>query len=117
MNDEAKLFVIPACTWAAKPVSVEPEIQLARWAVYEIPGQGRFLSGYNVGGHHGRASTAITAWDGTTRTGITSSGRRYRLVGEPGFDGDAKYVWRVFSRGDAYVEVTEKYLLEPTQDE
>lgn len=86
------------------------EIELALWRVFEIPGEGRFFAGYNLGSQRGRTSSAILSWDATERLGVTSSGRRYRLVGKPGSDGVAEYVWRNVSRGAEFIDVTDQYV-------
>ncbi len=44
-----------------------------------------------------------------TRRGVTKSGRVYKLIGEPGFDADADYVWMLWQpiQGcSGYQEVT-----------
>jgi len=54
--------------------------------------------GYVVDNHEGRVSTAIVSLDLAARTGVTSSGRLYELIGKPGHDSDADYVWGRWAR-------------------
>lgn len=59
--------------------------------------------GYAVDNHEGRVSTAIESLDLAARTGVTSSGRLYELIGEPGRDPDADYVWAMWARANGVI--------------
>jgi hypothetical protein len=48
----------------------------------------------------GRVSKAIESLDLVARTGVTRSGRLYELIGEPGSDPDADYVWAMWARAN-----------------
>lgn len=76
--------------WNVAPIDVEPEIQLYDWQVYEVDGLRQ-----NVGARSssGRVSSAIVTFDKETMRGVTKSGRVYELVGLPGMNMDAEYVW------------------------
>lgn len=96
--------------WEGLAMNDESEIELALWRVFEIPDEGRFFAGYNLGSQRGRTSSPIMSWDAELRLGITSSGRHYRLVGEPDVDGGAELVWRTVSRGAEFIDVTDQYV-------
>lgn len=109
-NDVLKTMLVEGGIWTTPPPSIEPEIMLLCWSVFELPSGSRHFVGYNAPHHEGRVSTAILAWNAERRQGITRSGRRYRLVGSPGQDADGLYVWSHLSKGSAYVDVTSEYM-------
>jgi hypothetical protein len=84
--------------WRTAPVSDEPEIALVRWSVLETDDGQRHLVGARQDGLGGRVSSAVVELNVVARTGVTRSGRRYSLVGAPGFDLDADYVWNAWRR-------------------
>lgn len=52
------------------------------------------FNGYTFGWHgEGRVCSPVMEFDKNTMRGMTRSGRIYELVGEPGFNRDAEYVW------------------------
>lgn len=94
---------------AAPSVSDEPEAKAYSWTIYRIDtidGKGTedhlvcSLTPRSIGGK-GRVTSAIQSFNKDTKTITTRSGRQYELVGEPGFDGDADYVWGVWKRRNA----------------
>lgn len=87
--------------WKPTSVEVEPVTSLVRWQVIEVDGKGRHFVGHAIGHFGGRASSAIQEFDPTTRQGRTRSGRVYKLIGPPGIDGDAQYVWAQWCRINA----------------
>ena len=82
--------------WKTRPIDEQPEMQLARWSVWEV-GSGSSATchfvGYNLIDHEGRASSAIVDFDSVALRGRTKSGRIYELIGPPGHDGDGDYVF------------------------
>lgn len=81
-----------------KPVSVteEPHTKVTSWQVMLVPANGEYKeSRHIVGwtGYEGRVSSAIKDWDPNTKIATTNSGRKYELVGHPGLNRDAMYVW------------------------
>ncbi|SDC62618.1 hypothetical protein SAMN05216345_10355 [Cupriavidus sp. YR651] len=103
--------------WNVDSVDAEPEIELRHWSVYETERGERHFVGQAADSATGRVSSAIQKFDRTSRVGVTRSGRRYVLQGEPGFDPDAMHVWNVWSMVNAVIEaknVTAEYL---AQDE
>jgi ATP-dependent Lon protease len=85
--------------YSVAPVHEEPEEAMMRWSVREarfsnVNDQSRHLVGYIARKGKGRVSSAIQSFDRDHRRITTSSGRVYQLVGPPGFDPDAEYIWR-----------------------
>ena len=79
--------------WNVAPVTEDPEIFLVSWKVMETKEGTRHFVGYNVSGREGRVSSAIETFDKEHMTGITSSGRVYKLKGPSISNSDADYVW------------------------
>lgn len=81
------------------PVEDRPEVSLGYWQVFEVPLRGpdrpwtRHLAGWSYEDRQGQVSSAVKVFDPSTKTFITSSGRRYRLMGSSGLHDDAAYVW------------------------
>ncbi|MGU7783266.1 hypothetical protein [Burkholderia sp. PU8-34] len=73
----------------------QSEIMLASWSIRETQDGTRYFVGFSLERQDGRVSTSIVSLDPSTRIGVTSSGRHYRLVGRAGFDSDAEYVWNL----------------------
>ena len=89
--------------WEASSVEETPSVVLSRWRIFEVVTPyydlpTRHFVGYNETEHEGRASSAIQEFDRTTMQGVTRSGRVYQLIGEPGMDRDALYVWSRWSQ-------------------
>jgi hypothetical protein len=86
--------------WAPPAIESQPSVRLVRWQIFELPDGSRHFCGYHAGPsvHEGRVSSAIERFSPDTMTGITRSGRSYRLEGPPGEDEDAEYVKRAWLR-------------------
>lgn len=82
----------------SESISQRPDISLIIWQVIEIGAGTRHFIGYDVDASEGRVSTGILRYDTRTRTGVTASGRVYALLGSPGHDKDAHYVWGIWKR-------------------
>ncbi|MGY3581980.1 hypothetical protein ACVIGB_001097 [Bradyrhizobium sp. USDA 4341] len=98
------------------PVNVEPETVLTRYRVFELPAGTRHFCGYVDSAFEGRVSSGILSWDPDTMIGITRSGRRYRLEGDPGMHPDALYVWgrwKDLNSVSDYKDVTAEYAPAP----
>jgi hypothetical protein len=90
--------IVSGGIWKTKPVPLQPRLRLASWRIMRTErGEIHFI-GCAVDNHEGRISTAIESLDLAARTGVTSSGRLYELIGEPGSDPDADYVWAMWAR-------------------
>lgn len=77
---------------SAPPVDDQPFVEITQWTVFQFPDGDRHLVGYIGKISEGRVSSKIMSRNDRVLT--TRSGRKYRLVGEPGYDDDANYVWR-----------------------
>ena len=73
------------------PTDGPDTVRLSAWSIRELPNGERRFCGNS--GYEGRVSTPIADFDPATRTGLTTSGRHYVLIGRCGFDRDAEYVW------------------------
>ena len=79
--------------YIGRDVETNPEILLERWSIREVHSGERYFVGFDTVECDGRVSTPIVSFDARARLGLTSSGRRYRLLGRAGFDKDGEYVW------------------------
>lgn len=84
--------------WPIASISVNPEISLSEWRVFEVKlpnfaGRTRHFVGYSLGDRAGQVSSPIRQFDPNTMQGITESGRVYKLIGQPGWDVDAEHTW------------------------
>ncbi len=72
-------------------------VSLHQWRVMEIVtrngDRSRHMWGHDIDNNQGRASTAIMAFDPTTMTATTRSGRNYVLAGLPGDSPLGKAAW------------------------
>lgn len=84
--------------WKVNPVATEPQTNLFEWRVMALPDGSRHLVGYALPAREGRTSSAIQQFDMERLRAVTDSGRVYALVGPPGHDSDAMYVWTVWRR-------------------
>jgi hypothetical protein len=89
-------FAEKTSIWRATPVKMEPKARLIQWQVYKVrnpkdDGWDIHFNGYT--GHEGRVCSPVQEFNKETMTGRTRSGRIYELVGPPGYNGDAAYVW------------------------
>ncbi|AQV92539.1 hypothetical protein BJN34_01340 [Cupriavidus necator] len=96
----------------SKSIQEQPDIWLERWRVIQADRESRHFVGFSVEDQDGRVSTPIVSFNPAERSGLTASGRRYVLVGPPGFDDDAEYVWECYSgfyEIKEVVDVTDQY--------
>lgn len=83
--------------WPVTDVEEQPDITLRGWRVYETErGEHHFVR-YCLENECGRVSSTILYFYHEGRTGVTSSGRRYVLLDEPGLDKHAQDVWRLWA--------------------
>lgn len=92
---------------------------LAQWRVYECKIKGRaeparHLNGRNLQYSEGRVSSAVQSWELTDKgiRCVTKSGNVYMLVGHPGHNRDAEYVfgvWRHSNSAKDLNDVTDEY--------
>jgi len=114
-NNVIPFDLIEGGVWKTTSVDDTPVIELTRWQVMEVtpPGTDRHFVGYNQTEGEGRASSKIMVFDKATMTGKTRSGRKYKLVGESGMDGDALYTfnrWCSINGVESFKDVSEEYV-------
>jgi len=80
--------------WNTTAVAEQPDLTMDAWRVLEVPGGAQHLVGFCLERCEGRVSTALVRLDPEQRVAVSASGRSYRLVGKPGFNKDADYVWQ-----------------------
>ena len=84
--------------WTPPTSAEQPDLTLLGWAVFlvlvpEIGTPTAHAVGYNLRDGEGRVSSPIVKVDDQRRCVVTSTGRVYRLSGQPGLGSDASYVW------------------------
>ena len=93
----------------APPVEEQPHMQLMQWRVLMSAGRHIHLIGFLIERPTIRMTTAVVSlWE---REAITSSGRRYTLVGDPGEDEEARALieMRAIELGPGWCDVTDFY--------
>jgi hypothetical protein len=71
-----------------------PVVHLAKWQVAELISIGaRHVWGYDLEAREGRASSLLAEFNPATASLRSATGRRYQLVGPPGFDPEGEFVW------------------------
>jgi hypothetical protein len=106
-------------TWRVAALSAEPEIRLIDWRIMETDRNERHFIGARLDDGSGRVSTAIVEFDPDGMIGVSQSGRVYRLVGPPGWNENADYVWsawRAVNRVACYADVTDSALRRPGEN-
>ncbi len=74
--------------WEAGKLGI---VRLDAWNIIQYKGKRNFIG--NDMDHYGaRISSPIMEYDEEKKTGVTKSGQRYTLHGEPGLDDDALYL-------------------------
>lgn len=86
-------------TWLPPTADEQPEVSLVSWGAFEVlvPELGAptiHIAGLHERAGEGRVTSPVAKVDGASRCVVTSTGRVYRLIGPPGMQGDAEYVWR-----------------------
>lgn len=105
--------------WRASSIEETPELELTNWQIIEVdsdlwPGKTRHFVGYNITEREGRVSSEIQVFDKQNMCGRTRSGRVYKLVGPPGGDLDAIYVWDFWKKRNqitSEIRVTDEMLV------
>jgi len=98
----------------ASVVATERKVWLVSWRVLQTDCGTRHFVGYSVEDRMGRVSTPISTFDLRLRTGIATNGRAYKLLGPPGVDDEAMYVWRHYKciwRFNEVTDVSDEYFV------
>ncbi len=103
----------------APGIDEQPHVILTRWSVMELADTNtRHFVGFKADEGQGRVSSPIQTFDREAMTGVTRSGRIYKLEGPRGQHPDADYVWRIWKHvsapGVEAVDVSGEY--ERTED-
>jgi hypothetical protein len=91
-------------TWPIDSVKDRPDVTLRSWAAFDVPLNGtdqpwtRHFTGWSCDDGQGQVCSAVQHFDPATAKCVTHSGRVYRLLGRPGHDLDAEYVWQRWKR-------------------
>lgn len=95
--------------WTVKPVTEQPSVTLIRWSVFRTHKGSWHLVGFCEENQEGRVSSAVETIDPETSRAVTRSGRVYQLLGPPGPDISALYVWEIWARAKdwSYTDVTD----------
>ncbi len=86
-NEPDIVYVLLGLRKVASPAD-EPVSVLTQWRIFRAAGASNHFVGVGANGLT-RTSTDIVNFDATTLTGVTRSGRFYRLEGPPAVDEDA----------------------------
>jgi hypothetical protein len=78
--------------WSVAAIEIEPELSLLSWRVIQTERGERHFVGIRPDTRRARVSSAIRELDTHSMTGVSASGRRYRLVGPPGWTDDSAYL-------------------------
>ncbi len=90
--------------WQIDSIEDRPDVTLRDWAVFEVPLHGpgqpwtRHLAGWSCEDQQGQVCSAVQQFSPQTGSCVTESGRVYRLLGQPGLNADAQYVWNRWKR-------------------
>ena len=99
--------------WRPTDVDAMPELTVRSWMLIRTETGHTHVVGFNVTEGEGRVSSPLATFEPATRIGTTQSGRRYRLVGEPGIDLDAQYTfaaWCEITRVVRWQDMTNEVL-------
>lgn len=89
--------------WLPDEPASRPDDRLSSWAAFEalvpeLDGPTLHLVGYVERESGGRVTSPLMGFDRVTRTFTTRGCSTYLLVGAPGLNGDAEYVWKRWLR-------------------
>ncbi len=114
-----QIFLEYPNVWEIPPVDVQPEKWLDSWRIVKVvtvaanpEHYGFHFVGRNIRENSGAVSSKIEKFHPGTMSGVTRSGRVYRLVGPPGSNADADYVfnyWLHANRAEAE-DATEEFI-------
>jgi len=75
-----------------------PAVWLVRWRVACTNLGTRHFIGHSVEDDKAYVSTPILTYEHARSTGLASNGRRCTVMGPPGYDKEAEFVWRFYIR-------------------
>lgn len=101
--------------WNIAPLTSRPHSTLTDWSVFEVTLpryaglRTRHLAGWSLEDQQGQVCSKLEAFDASTGSFLTQSGRVYRLAGRSGLSANAQYVlnaWLRLSEASGFVDVT-----------
>lgn len=113
--EETMKRAVASSVWRPTNVAIEPDTKLTQWQAHRVTTPDGISTTHFMGytGFEGRVCSAVQAYDPKTRKGITKSGRVYELLGPPGFNRDALYVFSIwcdrFPETTKFEDVTKEY--------
>jgi len=102
-----------------RPPSVkdQPDITLLDWCIFKILNEGFHFCGRALESKHdGRVSSKIVSFNRKTMVGITRSGRKYHLTGQPGMHPSAVYVFHQWLSYNNIEDVVFYYQVPETEE-
>ena len=92
---------------AMEPVSVQPVSYMDYWQLIQVTHQDGQRSRHLFGraDNEGRVCSDIVAFDLKTITATTKSGRLYKVMGPPGRDADAVWIYDQWATHNKFVRV------------
>lgn len=79
--------------WNSRSVDEQGGLTLTDWQVVQLPNGDLHLIGYCVENREGRVSSVVRDLAPRELRARTETGRKYLLMGPPGGNIDAEYVW------------------------
>lgn len=105
-----KIVGITPHMWPVDSVESHPEATLTRWRIVQLSNGDRHMYGYELSYQEGRVTSKIAMFNPYTLEAVTRSGRKYELIGPPGHNTDATYIWGVWcKRNDVenYIDISD----------
>jgi hypothetical protein len=112
---QAELYelIVEQPVWKVSDVKDEPESRMTSWRAFLVKGQPDTVHFVGFAGYEGRVCSAVQSYDKTTHRGITQSRRIYELLGHPGYNSDAEWVWHKWLDklgNPVYTEISEQFV-------
>jgi hypothetical protein len=105
-------LAIVTSIWQVSDVKDEPESRLTSWRAYLVKGEPDTVHFVGYAGYEGRVCSPVKEYDKVTHRGVTRSGRVYELLGRPGYNSDAEYVWHRWldmMGNPVYTDISEQF--------
>ncbi len=103
--------------WKPESVTNQPISEVYEWTISEIVIENDINERYVIGmvGGEGRVSSKIISHhiDNEEHVVVTRSGRQYKLMGNPGTNSDAMYVWGIwcdYNKVTHWIDVSDQYV-------
>lgn len=87
--------------------STSGDTTLEQWHVLQTHRGTRHFAGWCPSTHQTLVSSPITSYNPAARIGMTALGLRFSLVGHPGGDGIAKFIWAFAAFDKSILQTTD----------